>query len=91
MVFTFLENVSNLGIFTRVPPLHSRLSPNVYQKFEDDLERQVFYILCDLHFFFSSIMAYLDEGWLFIGWNKIGSILGYINKEVLAQFLYKPA
>ena len=35
--------------------------------------------------------SYLDEGWLFIGRFKVGSISGMINKEVLAQFIYKPA
>ena len=35
--------------------------------------------------------SYLDEGWLFIGSFKVGSVLGMINKEVLAQFIYKPA
>ena len=33
--------------------------------------------------------GYLDEGWLFIGRFKAGFILGMINKEVLAQFIYK--
>ena len=35
--------------------------------------------------------SYLDEGWLFIGSLKVGSVLGMINKEVLVQLLYKPA
>ena len=35
--------------------------------------------------------SYLDEGWLFIGSFKVGSVPGMINKEVLAQFIYKPA
>ena len=34
---------------------------------------------------------YLDEGLLFIGKFKVGSVLEMINKEVLAQFLHKPA
>ena len=29
--------------------------------------------------------------WLFIGSFKVGSVPGMINKEVLAQFIYKPA
>ena len=28
--------------------------------------------------------SYLDEGWLFIGRFKVGSVPGVINKEVLA-------
>ena len=32
----------------------------------------------------------LNEGWLFIGSFKVGSVKGVINKEVLAQFVYKP-
>ena len=35
--------------------------------------------------------SYLDEGWLFIGSSKVGSVPGMIMKEVLAQFRYKPA
>ena len=35
--------------------------------------------------------SYLDEGWLFIGSFKVGSVPGMINKDVLAQFIYKPA
>ena len=35
--------------------------------------------------------SYLDEGWLFIGSFKVGSVPGMINKEVLAQYIYKPA
>ena len=31
-----------------------------------------------------------DEGWLFIGRFKVGSLPRMINKEVLAQFIYKP-
>ena len=34
--------------------------------------------------------SYLDKGWFFIGSFKVGSVPGMINKEVLAQFLYKP-
>ena len=34
---------------------------------------------------------YLDEGLLFLGKFKVGSVLEMINKEVLAQFLHKPA
>ena len=32
-----------------------------------------------------------DEGWLFVGRFKVGSVLGMINKKVLAKSLYKPA
>ena len=35
--------------------------------------------------------SYLDEGWLVIGSFKVGSVPGMKNKEVLAQFIYKPA
>ena len=35
--------------------------------------------------------SYLDEGWLFIGIFKIGSVQGMRNKEALAPFTYKPA
>ena len=35
--------------------------------------------------------SYLDGGWLFVGSFKVGSVTGMINKEVLAQFIYKPA
>ena len=35
-------------------------------------------------------IATLNEGWLFIGRFKHGSVPGMINK-VLAQFTYKPA
>ena len=31
--------------------------------------------------------SYLDEGWLFIGRFKVGSLPRMINKEVLAQFI----
>ena len=34
--------------------------------------------------------SYLNEEWLFIGRLKTGSLPRMINKEVLAQFLYKP-
>ena len=33
----------------------------------------------------------LDKGWLFIGSFKVGSVPGMMKKEVLAQFIYKPA
>ena len=33
----------------------------------------------------------IDEGRLFIGSLKVESVSGIINKEVLAQFIYKPA
>ena len=33
---------------------------------------------------------YLNEGWLFIGRLKAGNLPRMINKEVLAQFIYKP-
>ena len=32
--------------------------------------------------------SYLDEGWLFIGSFKVGSVPGMVNKEILAQFIY---
>ena len=35
--------------------------------------------------------SYLDEGWIFIGGFKVGSVPGMINKEMLGQFIYKPA
>ena len=36
--------------------------------------------------------SYLDEGWRFIGSFKVlGSVLRMINKEMLAQFIYRPA
>ena len=35
--------------------------------------------------------SHFDEGWLFIGSFKAGSAPGMIDKEVLAQFIYKPA
>ena len=50
MVLAFLENVLNLGIFTHVPILKSKLSPKFYQKYEDDIEHQVIYIFYELHF-----------------------------------------
>ena len=34
--------------------------------------------------------SYLDEGWLFIGSFKVESVPGMINKEMLAQLMYKP-
>ena len=34
--------------------------------------------------------SYLNQGWLFIGKFKVGSLPRMINREVLAQFLYKP-
>ena len=51
-------------------------------------------LLCDhdnliLNYFRKN--SYLDEGWLFIGSFKVGSVLGMINKEVLAQSIYEPA
>ena len=33
--------------------------------------------------------SYFDGGWLFIGAFKVGSVPGMINKDVLAQFIYK--
>ena len=33
----------------------------------------------------------LDEGWLFIGSFKVGSVPGTINKGLLGQLIYKPA
>ena len=33
----------------------------------------------------------LYEGWLFIGSFKVGCVLGMINKEVLAHFIYNSA
>ena len=35
--------------------------------------------------------GWLDKGWLFTGRIKVGSVSEMINKEVLAQFIYKPA
>ena len=35
--------------------------------------------------------SHIDEGWLFIGSFKVGSVPEMKNKEILAQFLYKPA
>ena len=35
--------------------------------------------------------SYLEEEWLFIDRFKVGCVQGIINKEVLAQFIYKPA
>ena len=35
--------------------------------------------------------SYIDEGWLFIGSFKVGSVPGMINRDVFAQFIYKPA
>ena len=32
---------------------------------------------------------FLDEVWIFIGSFKVRSVPGMINKEVLAQFIYK--
>ena len=32
----------------------------------------------------------LNEGWVFIGSFKVGSVPRMINKEVLAQFIYEP-
>ena len=34
--------------------------------------------------------SYLNEGWLFTGRFKVGRIPRMINKDVLAQFIYKP-
>ena len=34
--------------------------------------------------------SYLNEGWHFIGRFKVGSLPRKINKDVLAQFKYKP-
>ena len=34
--------------------------------------------------------SYLNEGWLFIGRFKVGSLPRMINKEVLAQFIHEP-
>ena len=33
----------------------------------------------------------ITKGWLFIGSFKVGRVPGMINKEVLSQFIYKPA
>ena len=35
--------------------------------------------------------SHLDDRWLFMTSFKIGCVPGMINKEVLAQFTYKPA
>ena len=32
-----------------------------------------------------------DEGCLFMGSFKVGSVLGMINEEILAQFICEPA
>ena len=34
--------------------------------------------------------SYLNEDWLFIGRFKVGRLPRMINKEVLAQLIYKP-
>ena len=34
---------------------------------------------------------YLHEGWPFIDSFKVDSVPGMINREVIAQFIYKPA
>ena len=41
--------------------------------------------------FYCFMRVTLYEGWLFIGSFKVGRVPGMKNKEVLAQFLYKPA
>ena len=33
--------------------------------------------------------SYFHKGWLFVGTFKVGSVPGMINKDVLAQFIYK--
>ena len=38
----------------------------------------------------SETNSYVDEGWLFISRFKVGSVPGMINKEMLAQYMYKP-
>ena len=35
--------------------------------------------------------SYLDEGWLFIGRFKVGSVPEIINKEIFAKLRYKTA
>ena len=42
-------------------------------------------------FIFCMKNSYFNEGWLFIGSLKVGSALGMKKKEMLAQFIYKPA
>ena len=39
----------------------------------------------------SETNSYLDEGWLFKGSFKAWSVPGMVNREVLVQFIYKPA
>ena len=39
----------------------------------------------------SEKINYFDEGWLFIGISKVRSVPEMINKEVLVQFVHKPA
>ena len=34
--------------------------------------------------------SYLNPGWRFIGRFKVGSLPRMLNKDVLAQFIYKP-
>ena len=36
------------------------------------------------------VNSYLNEEWLFIGGFEVERLLRMINKEVLAQFIYKP-
>ena len=45
-------------------------------------------LLCN-HTKITSKNSYLNEGWNFTGRFKIGSVRGMINKEVMAQFIYK--
>ena len=35
--------------------------------------------------------SYFDGGWLFVGRLKVRSVPERVNKEVLAQFVHKPA
>ena len=53
------------------------LYKNTVRKYEDDKTT-------------SEKNSCLDERWHFIGSVKVGSVPGMINKEVLAQFIYKP-
>ena len=34
--------------------------------------------------------SYFNEGWLFVGRFKVGSLPRMMNEEVLGQFIYEP-
>ena len=145
VVFTFLENVLNLCIFTHVPVPQLKTPGRIFWKFiscfhqdkrggenydllyqnssrkcEYDLENYfvwlVFFLtamalqFCEKYLSKSVVLSllpllfnhgnltlklhqkysYLNKGWLFIGRFKVASLPGMINKELLAQFIYKP-